>query len=132
MGFLKDNSIKAVAFDIDGTFYPLWKTQIRVALASLSSLPFAINYNKARQRVRTEDSFLSLPPLSPKERGERMCRYMWNRSGEEDIEYFLDKENKVFFSKYEKSFSSIKAYDGVEELLDKLKESSLEFSLISL
>ena len=131
MGFLKDNSIKAVAFDIDGTFYPLWKTQIRVALASLSSLPFAINYNKARQRVRTEDSFLSLPPLSPKERGERMCRYMWNRSGEEDIEYFLDKENKVFFSKYEKSFSSIKAYDGVEELLDKLKDEGIKLGVLS-
>ena len=68
MGFLDDNSIKAVAFDIDGTFYPLWKTQLRVALASLSSLPFAVNYNKARQRMRTEDSFLSLPPLSEKER----------------------------------------------------------------
>lgn len=131
MGFLKDNSIKAVAFDIDGTFYPLWKTQIRVAFASLSSLPFAINYNKARQRVRTEDSFLSLPPLSPKERGERMCRYMWNRSGEEDIEYFLDKENKVFFSKYEKSFSSIKAYDGVEELLDKLKDEGIKLGVLS-
>ena len=52
MGFLDDNSIKAVAFDIDGTFYPLWKTQLRVALASLSSLPFAVNYNKARQRMR--------------------------------------------------------------------------------
>ena len=38
MGFLEDNSIKAVAFDIDGTFYPLWKTKVRVAMASLSSL----------------------------------------------------------------------------------------------
>ena len=85
MGFLDDNSIKAVAFDIDGTFYPLWKTKLRVALASLSSLPFAVNYNKARQRMRTEDSFLSLPPLSEMERGERMCRYRWNRSDDGDI-----------------------------------------------
>ena len=67
-GFLENEGIKAVCFDIDGTFYPLFQTRLRVALASLSSLPFAISYNKARQRVRTEDSFLSLPPLSEKER----------------------------------------------------------------
>ena len=131
MGFLSDNSIQAVAFDIDGTFYPLWKTQLRVALASLSSLPFAMNYNKARQRVRTEDSFLSLPPLSEKERGERMCRYMWDRSEDEDIEYFIQKEKKVFFTRYEKSFSSIKAYDGVENVLSKLEKRGIKLGVLS-
>ena len=131
MGCLDDNSIKAVAFDIDGTFYPLWKTQLRVALASLSSLPFAVNYNKARQRMRTEDSFLSLPPLSEMERGERMCRYMWNRSDDGDIEFFLQKEKKVFFSRYEKSFSSIKAYDNVENVLEKLEKRSIKMGVLS-
>ena len=131
MGFLEDNSIKAVAFDIDGTFYPLWKTNLRVALASLSSLPFAVNYNKARQRMRTEDSFLSLPPLSEKERGERMCLYMWNRCNEGDIEYFLQKEKKVFFSRYEKSFSSIEAFDHVEEVLEKLKNKHMKMGVLS-
>lgn len=131
MGFLSENSIEAVAFDIDGTFYPLWKTQLRVFFASLSSLPFALAYNKARQRVRTEDSFLALPPLSEKERGERMCSYMWDRCGDEDIEYFLKKEKKVFFSRYEKSFSNIKAYDGVESLLMKLEDSGIKKGVLS-
>ena len=121
-GFLENEGIKAVCFDIDGTFYPLFQTRLRVALASLSSLPFAISYNKARQRVRTEDSFLSLPPLSEKERAERMCRYMWDRSDEESISYFIGKEKKVFFDRYERLFSGIKPYEGVVETIEELKK----------
>lgn len=131
MGFLRDNSIKAVAFDIDGTFYPLWNTNLRVAAASLSSLPFALAYNKARQRVRTEDSFLSLPPLDERERGRRMCLYMWGRSDDEDVEYFLSKEKRVFFSRYEKSFMSVKAYKGVKEVLEKLKGNGIKMGVLS-
>lgn len=131
MGFIEDNSIKGVAFDIDGTFYPQWNTKLRVALASLSSLPFALSYNKARQRVRTEDSFLSLPPLTQKERGKRMCSYMWNRESDSDVEYFLEKERRVFFSRYEKSFLSIKAYNGVKEVLEKLEESGIKMGVLS-
>ena len=130
-GFLENEGIKAVCFDIDGTFYPLFQTRLRVALASLSSLPFAISYNKARQRVRTEDSFLSLPPLSEKERAERMCRYMWDRSDEESISYFIGKEKKVFFDRYERLFSGIKPYEGVVETIEELKKRGYRLGVLS-
>ena len=130
-GFLENEGIKAVCFDIDGTFYPLFQTRLRVALASLSSLPFAISYNKARQRVRTEDSFLSLPPLSEKERAERMCRYMWDRSDEESIRYFIGKEKKVFFDRYERLFSGIKPYEGVVETIEELKKRGYRLGVLS-
>ena len=130
-GFLENEGIKAVCFDIDGTFYPLFQTRLRVALASLSSLPFALSYNKARQRVRTEDSFLSLPPLSEKERAERMCRYMWDRSDEESISYFIGKEKKVFFDRYERLFSGIKPYEGVVETIEELKKRGYRLGVLS-
>ena len=130
-GFLENEGIKAVCFDIDGTFYPLFQTRLRVALASLSALPFALSYNKARQRVRTEDSFLSLPPLSEKERAERMCRYMWDRSDEESIRYFIGKEKKVFFDRYERLFSGIKPYEGVVETIEELKKRGYRLGVLS-
>lgn len=130
-GFLKREGIEAVCFDIDGTFYPLWKTKLRVALASSRSLPFALSYNKARQRVRTEDSFLSLPPQTKEERGERMCSYMWSKSEREDVEYFLEKEKKVFIHPYERLFSSIRPFEGVKETLEELKKEGYTMGVLS-
>ncbi|MGN1164647.1 MAG: HAD family hydrolase [Candidatus Ornithospirochaeta sp.] len=131
MGFLVEEGIKAVCFDIDGTFYPLWKTKLRVALASSRSLFFAIHYNKARQRVRTEDSFLSLPPLSERERAERMCSYMWDRNSDSDISYFLEKEEKVFFSFYARSFAHISPFPGARRTLERLKEEGYPMGVLS-
>lgn len=56
---------------------------------------------------------------------------MWNRSDDGDIEFFLQKEKKVFFSRYEKSFSSIKAYDNVENVLEKLEKRSIKMGVLS-
>ena len=131
MGFLVEEGIKAVCFDIDGTFYPLWKTQLRVALASLRSIFFALRYNKARQRVRTEDSFLSLPPMDERERAARMCSYMWDRDGDDDISYFLEKEEKVFLSFYRRSFSSISPYPGVRRTLEKIEAEGYRMGVLS-
>ncbi len=131
MGFLEENGIKAVAFDIDGTFYPLWKTNIRVFIASLPHLIFAMKYNKARQKLREEDSFSSLPVLSREENGKRMVLNMYGRCDEKLLNAFLKKEERVFTRRYESLFKSIKASNGVSEVLSLLKDKKYSMGVLS-
>lgn len=131
MGFLLDNNIKAVAFDIDGTFYPLKETNRRVLRASIFHLPFALSYNKARQMLRTKDSFLELEPLTREKNAERMCRIMYGKADERTVSKFLGKEKKVFTDTYSRLFRNIKPYDGVREVLSLLKEKGYPMAVLS-
>ncbi len=131
MGFLEKNDIKAVAFDIDGTFYPLKETHKRVLIASLFHLPFALKYNRARQNLRREDSFKDLSILSRRENAKRMCMEMYGRSDKTTVERFLRKEKRVFTDRYEHLFQNIKPYDGVENVLSLLKDKNYPMAVLS-
>lgn len=131
MGFLSDNGIKAVAFDLDGTFYPLRETKKRVLRASLFHLPFAIKYNRARQKLRKEDSFKVLPLLTHKENGRRMCLEMYGKDDSVTVERFLEKEKRIFTDRYLELFRDIKPYDGVVELLSLLEEKGYPMAVLS-
>lgn len=131
MGFLKDNNIKAVAFDIDGTFYPLFQTKLRILEASIFHLPFAIKYNKARQKLRKDDSFLLLPPLTREENAKRMCSLMYGRNDEKTVSLFLEKERRIFTERYYNLFKTIKPYSGVVEVLSLLKKEEYPMALLS-
>ncbi len=131
MGFLSDNAIKAVAFDIDGTFYPLSETHKRVLRASLFHLPFALRYNRARQTLRTHDSFLPLEPLTRETNAERMCSIMYGDDESYRVRKFLGKEKKVFTDRYYELFKNIKPFDGVEDVLSLLKENGYPMAVLS-
>lgn len=131
MGLLEKEHIKVVAFDIDGTFYPLWKTHLRILRASIFHLPFALRYNKARKMMRTQDSFLDLPPLSKEDEIVRMAKLFYKKVDEKKIKRLEEKEKKVFFSSYEKSFLSIRPYKEVIPLLNRLKDEGYTLAIIS-
>lgn len=131
MGFLSQNNIKAVAFDIDGTFYSLSETNRRVLYASLLHLPFAVKYNRARQELRKEDAFKTLPLLSRSENAKRMCRLIYNKDDEETVELFLEKEKRIFTDRYYELFKNIKPYKGVENLLSLLKNRNYPMAVLS-
>ncbi len=131
MGFLEDNDIRAVAFDIDGTFYPLSRTNRRVFRASVFHLPFALRYNSARQALRREDSFLALEKLSRRENAARMCLHMYGKSDSVTVDRFLSMEKRIFTDAYERLFCDIKPYPGVREVLSLLKERGIEMAVLS-
>ena len=131
MSFLAENNIRGVAFDIDGTLYPLTETHKRVLRASLFHLPFALKYNRARQILRTSDSFLPLEPLSRESNGQRMCRLMYGKDDEYTVSKFLGKEKRIFTSRYPELFSNIKPYEGVGDVLSLLKEKGYPMAVLS-
>ncbi len=131
MSFLEENNIKGVAFDIDGTLYPLSETHKRVLRASLWHLPFALAYNRARQILRTSDSFLPLEMLSREDNGKRMCRLMYGKDDEYTVSKFLRKEKRIFTDRYSELFSDIKPYPGVEDVLSLLKEKGYPMAVLS-
>ena len=52
MSWAKDNAIRALCFDIDGTFYPKWQTDAYLVVSALSHPVFSLRYNSMRRRMR--------------------------------------------------------------------------------
>ncbi len=128
MGYAEENGIKALCFDIDGTFYPKRQMMIRLAISSILHLPFALRYNKMRQLLRSQTGFSegetgSYPELAAKE-----CSILYPGR---DTDYFIEKEERVFRRPWERLFSSIKPYPGVRETLEEAKEKGFILAALS-
>lgn len=128
MGFIEEEKIKAVAFDIDGTMYPLRNTHINIIRASLFHLPFAIKYNKARKELRRLGKEASLA-LTRDEVEKKMALLIYGSESKQGK--FRDKEKRVFWDKYEKYFLSVKPRKGLEDLLILLKGKGIKLAVLS-
>lgn len=128
MGYAREHGIKALCFDIDGTFYPKRQMMVRLALSSVFHLPFALKYNAMRQRLREEtglsegdtEDFLSFC--------EKECAILYP---DKDVQYFIDKEERVFRRPWERLFSSIKPYPGLRETLEKARDEGFILAALS-
>ncbi len=119
MGLAEQWGIKAIAFDIDGTLYPKRALDIRLAISSAFHLPFAIRYNMMRQRIREADGMEYHPPVSFEEFQRRECALMYPGSDDRRLEWFREKEARVFHSAWERLFLSIRPFPGMKEALTK-------------
>ena len=117
MGKAKEWGIKAIAFDIDGTLYPKWQMDIRLAAASVLHLPFAMRYNAMRRSIRREDGLAEMPAGSLEELQRRECLMLYG--SEDSLHAFIDKEQRVFRKPWEKLFSSIKPFPGMHEFMEE-------------
>lgn len=117
MGKAEDWGIKAIAFDIDGTLYPKWQMDIRLAAASVLHLPFAMCYNAMRRRIRREDGLAEMPAGSLEELQRRECLMLYG--SEDSLHAFIDKEQRVFRKPWERLFSSIKPFPGMHEFMEE-------------
>lgn len=128
MGKAKEWGIKAIAFDIDGTLYPKWQMDIRLAAASVLHLPFAMRYNAMRRRIRREDGLAEMPAGSLEELQRRECLMLYG--SEDSLHAFIDKEQHVFRKPWEKLFSSIKPFPGMHEFMEEAS-SGYELAVLS-
>ena len=124
MGKAEEWGIRAIAFDIDGTLYPKWQMDIRLAAASIFHLPFALRYNGMRRAIRREDGLEERPAGSLDELRARECRLLYG--SEDRLQWFIDKETRVFRKPWERLFRSIRPYPGMKAFMEK---ASLRYRL---
>ena len=117
MGKAEEWGIKAIAFDIDGTLYPKWQMDIRLAAASLLHLPFALRYNGMRRRIRREDGLDERPIGSLEELRRRECGILYGT--DDRLQDFIAKETRVFRKPWEVLFRSIKPYPGMKDFREE-------------
>ena len=128
MGYAAENGIKALIFDIDGTFYPKRAMMFRLGLASALHLPFALKYNRMRQDLRKETGFEMGDASSLGELQEKESRMMYPGR---DVEYFISKEERVFRKPWERLFSNIKPYPDVRNVLMKARSEGYILAALS-
>ncbi len=128
MGYAADNKIKALLFDIDGTFYPKRQMMVRLALSSIAHLPFALRYNSMRQALREETGLGDGDTSDLRSLQEKECRMMYSGRS---LDYFIEKEEKVFRKPWEKLFLTIKPYPDLREVLEMAKDSGYILGALS-
>lgn len=131
MGYIKEHGIKAIVFDIDGTFYPRSAMYLRLFLASLSHPLFSLKYNKMRQAIRKEDGYESLPMRSHRELSRRAVEIMYNKSDDKSVDEFLKKEDRYFHKRWEQLYKNLKSFRNVKETLERAKSEKLTLGVLS-
>lgn len=131
MGYASEHEIKAICFDIDGTFYPKWKMDWRLFKASILHLPFALKYNSMRKRVRREDGYGEYEAMSYDEISRRSALYVFGSDDAESAKRYRRMEKDIFHDKWEKSYLNLKSAPGVKEALEKAREEGYRMAALS-
>ena len=128
MGYAAEHGIKALCFDIDGTFYSKHQMNVRLAVSSLSHLPFALKYNAMRQQLRSETGFSEGDTQDFMSLAEKESRILYPGR---PVEYFLDKEERAFRKPWEKLFSTIRPFPGLRAALEKARDDGYMLAVLS-
>lgn len=135
MGFLVEQGIRVLCLDIDGTLYPKRMLNNRMLRSSFPSLRLAMAFNWARaeyRRIQDEE-----PTLKPSREGllDLQTRLVCGRLGRPLSEQSLQKTrsaiDRQFYQAWERSFCSIKAYDGMQDALVQAKQHGLVIAVFS-
>ena len=127
MGFLKDNGIRAVCFDIDGTLYPKHQTNIYLLKAAVFHPIFSYRYNKMRGDIRRLDGLEAAERISLSDFRKRECILMYGR----DLPDYDDKYVRYMYEPWCRHDTAIRAFDGMKELLKELNDKEYAVGLLS-
>ena len=122
-----DKGIKAICFDIDGTLYPDWQTNLYVGLSFLSAPFFALKYNNARKEIRKADGFDLKDPLKVEDFRAKEFRYM---GGSSYASYLANYEKKLL-KPWNRNIKLLSKYAYVEETLKLLKDKGYVLGALS-
>lgn len=115
-------TVKAVAFDIDGTLYPNWKMR-------LNSIPFfafhpilIYQFGEVRKLIRKRDHVEDFYTTQAQMLGEIL------KIPQKESEELIDR---VFYKGWEKTFSRIKPYDNMKSVIESIKAMGLKTAVLS-
>lgn len=124
MGYLKDNGIEAVCFDIDGTLYPKWQTNVRLVIAAMPNPFFSFSYLRMRTRLREKNGYDGGEESGRKGFLEKECIDLYGKIDGAHLEKLERKERKVFYDRWDFLFRSITPFPHVRESLLAIKKEA--------
>lgn len=131
MSFLKDNKIKAVCFDIDGTLYPIKEMNAYLFKSFIKHPIFSIKYNNMRQKMRKLDGFDKKETLSKDDFREKEYRILYNKFNQVKFDkYKKDLETK-FFKNWDRDVKNLNPYNNMKESLEELKKNGYTVAVLS-
>ncbi len=125
-------NIEAVCFDIDGTLYPKYVTNIKLLSTLFPSIRLAHQYSKFRKAIRQE-------PLMSKNSSLpfKSMQALWITSGSIDGEFSLEASHmeteleRQFYEKWKILFRHIQPYPQVREVILWMRSQNLKIGVLS-
>ncbi|MEA5032887.1 MAG: HAD family hydrolase [Sphaerochaeta sp.] len=126
--------IEVVCFDIDGTLYPKWVTDLKLVGSFFPSPLLALRYQEFREEIRREGGENTEPE---NEQGFRLrqaswlsARYNWGR-GVEPIDRMYDRIERQFYSSWRRAFAKLTPFPHVRTTMELLKARGIKLAALS-
>ena len=141
-------TLKGIAFDLDGTLYPNYRLNVRLLPFLLKEWRLLAAFGKARAIIRNQQeenlknsqfstlNSQSSPPDSQFSilNSQSFYNYQAELTAKilsADSELIKDKIERLIYRGWEPLFKKVKLFDGVIETLDALKKAGLKMGLMS-
>jgi putative hydrolase of the HAD superfamily len=135
MGFLLDQGIKAIWLDIDGTLYPKRMLNWRMVKTVFPSFRLGLLFNSVRKEFRVRQELVATDPPNREGLLVRQAGLVLEKMGKpitpENLDKTMRKVDVQFYSKWEKSFLSIKPFPGLHEALSLAKAQGIFIGVFS-
>ncbi len=135
MGFMQENSIKALCLDIDGTLYPKHMLNLRMIRSVFPSLSLGLRFNSVRQKYRIYQEREETEPANREGLLDRQANLMLEQFGrpvtEENTLLMRKRIDGQFYDAWKRTFLSIKGYAHMRKALTIAKQEGLEILVFS-
>lgn len=135
MGFLQENTIKALCLDIDGTLYSKHMLNLRMMRSVFPSPLLGLRFNGVRQQYRELQEQEDTEPANRDGLLDRQANLMLKRFGQpvtkENTRLMRKRIDEQFYDAWKRSFLSIKAYAHMREALLMAKGKGLQIVAFS-
>lgn len=121
---------KVVCFDIDGTLYPKWVTDLKLVRSFFPSPLLALRYQRFRKEVRKNQEV----KVSPENQyGFRLHQAKWLSRGrsEKDIERTMQRLELQFYDSWRSSFAYLKPFPYIREAMADLRSRGIRIAALS-
>lgn len=123
-------SVKAVAFDIDGTLYPNWSMYLNSIPFFLVNQKLVRAFNKVRHEIRFHDCDEGVHPESEECFSALQASLLAKELSLSDNEAD-ELITRIFYGKWEKTFRRIRPFSGAAPLLQSIKDRGMKLGALS-
>ncbi len=128
MGYASEHHLKALCFDIDGTLYPKWRTDLYLAVSALAHPLFSMRYNSTRQKLRANDGLEGISGLTREDFRTKEADVL----GYDDIGLYEKKYSKCIYEPWQRAVKAyVRPYRGVREALLEAKRRGYLLAALS-